>query len=90
MTQNLESRAGESQSQEIVNYKGHTESVTAVYINKFANRLFSCSLDSLCIIWDLFTGTQIKLINLSSPVISMAVEPMESICYLACKNKNVY
>lgn len=89
-SQTNDSRFGESQAQEIANFKGHTESITSLFINKFTNKLYSSSLDNLCIVWDLFTGMQIRQLNCSSPVISMAVETLETVVYLACKNKNVY
>jgi len=81
---------GQSEAAPIAEYKGHTESITGIEINKFDNRLYTCSLDKQCIIWDLFTGMQIKALMCLSGIVCMTIDSMETTVYLACKNKNVY
>lgn len=81
---------GDSEAAPIVEYKGHTESITGAHINKFNTRAYTSSLDKTCKIWDLFSGTLIKTITWISGIHSMVVDSMETTAFLGCKNKNVY
>ena len=76
--------------QPIAEYKGHTNQITGAYVNKFNSRVYTCSIDKSCKIWDMFSGVEIKTFTCISPIHCMAVDVLESTVYLGCMNKNVY
>lgn len=51
---------------------------------------FTTSLDKTCRIYDLAAKTQIRQIQVISPILFLAVDPVESFVYLACDNLNIY
>lgn len=79
-----------SESEPIAEYKGHNNQITGAWINPFDTRVYTWSSDKTCKIWDMFSGTEIKTITCISSIRSMAVDKLESMIYLGCKNKNVY
>lgn len=80
----------EIEAEPIAEYKGHNNIITGAHINKFNSRVYTCSEDKSCKIWDMFSGTEIRTIICISSIQSMAVDSLESTIYLGCKNKNVY
>lgn len=80
----------EYEAEPVAEYKGHNNQITGAYINKFATRVYTCSEDKSCKIWDMFSGVEIKTFTCISAIQAMAVDSIESMVYLGCKNKNVY
>lgn len=80
----------ETEAEPIAEYKGHSNQITGAVINRFSTRVYTCSEDKTCKIWDMFSGVEIRTYTCISSIQCMAVDAVESMIYLGCKNKNVY
>ena len=69
----------------------HTAEVTQVkFSQNNAKRAFSAGLDKLFKVYDVAAGCTLKTIQAPSPILKMLIDSIESLCYLACDNQNVY
>ena len=73
-------------------FSEHTAAVTSVRFSYGASldRAFSGSLDKTFKVYDLPSRLVLKTIQLSSPVLCLAVDQLESSAFIACDNLNVY
>lgn len=73
-------------------FSDHTAAVTSVKFSYAASlqRAFSGSLDKTFKVYDLPSKLVLRTIQLSSPIIRMSVDQLESTAYIACENLNVY
>ena len=70
----------------------HTGAVTAVKFSYGASlqRAFSGSLDKTFKVYDLPSKMILKQIQMSSPILKIVVDQIESSAFIACENFNVY
>jgi len=65
--------------------------VTSVKFSAMTSqRLFTSSLDKCCRVYDIPSKTLVKQIQMTSPIMLMAVDLPETHVYLACDNLNIY
>eukprot|EP01125_Pyxidicula_operculata_P022187 TRINITY_DN894_c0_g1_i1.p1 TRINITY_DN894_c0_g1~~TRINITY_DN894_c0_g1_i1.p1 ORF type:complete len:442 (+),score=74.40 TRINITY_DN894_c0_g1_i1:23-1348(+) len=82
--------AGISDISLYTSFANHTLPITSIIFSLTSNRIYSCSLDQTCKIWNLTASLLLYSISFPTSLTCVALSPVGDCCYVGGNDGNIY